>query len=186
LSQIRAAKPDAVFAFFPGGLGVSFVKQYVQAGLLKEVPLYSAFTIDWTNLNAIGEAAVGTFHASFWTAELDNAANKKFVAEYRKKYSAEPDMYAAQGYDAAMLIDSAVKAVKGKVEDQDAFRAALRKADFPSVRGTLKFNNNHFPIQDFHLREVVKGADGKLQVVGRGVILKADKDAYSAECPMKW
>lgn len=186
LSQIRAAKPDAVFSFFPGGLGVAFVKQYAQAGLIKEVPLYSAFTIDWTNLAAIGDAAVGTFHASFWAADLDNPANKKFVAAFRQKYSKEPEMYSAQGYDAALMIDAAVKAVKGKVEDHDAFRAALRKNDIASVRGPFKFNNNHFPIQNFYLREVVKGADGKLQIASRGIALKDDKDAYSGECPMKW
>src|SRR5262245_30729438 len=163
LAQLRAAKPDALYTFHPGGLGVNFVKQYAQAGLMSEVPFFSAFTIDETTLKAQGDAAVGTFGTAFWSADIKNPANEQFVAEFRKKFGYEPSTYSAQSYDAALLLDAGIKAVGGKLEDKDALRAAFRKADFRSVRGLFKYNSNHFPIQNFYLRQVVKeGADFKL------------------------
>lgn len=153
LAQLRAAKPDAVFVFYPGGMGINFVKQYAQAGLKKEIPLYStAFTIAQMVLPAMGDAALGLLNSSFWSHDLDNPVNKKFVEDFKAKYGRLPSLFAAQGYDSARLIDSAVSGVGGKIEDRDAVRAALRKADFDSVRGAFKFNNNHFPIQNFYIR----------------------------------
>ncbi|BBK31927.1 amino acid/amide ABC transporter substrate-binding protein (HAAT family) [Stella humosa] len=185
LAQIRAAKPEAVYVFYPGGMGVNFVKQYGQAGLTKDFPLYSAFTVDATTLAAQGDAAVGTFTAAFWTADLDNAANKRFVADYQKKYGSLPSTFAAQGYDAARLLDAAIRGAGGKVSDRDALAAAIKKASFESVRGPFRFNTNNFPIHDFYLVETVKAADGSLQQVNRGVVFKDHADAYVGECAMK-
>jgi branched-chain amino acid transport system substrate-binding protein len=184
IATLRSAKPDAVFVFYPGGMGVNFVKQYAQAGLIKAIPLYSVFTVDSTTVNAQGDAAVGTFGTAFWTVDLKNPANEKFVASFRKKYNYEPSNYAAQAYDAAQLIDSAIKAVHGNLADKDALRAALKKADFPSVRGPFKFNNNGFPIQSYYLYETVR-EDGKLLQLGRGTVMKDVADAYAKDCPLK-
>ncbi|MGE0715684.1 MAG: ABC transporter substrate-binding protein [Alphaproteobacteria bacterium] len=185
IAQLRAAKPEAVYVFYPGGMGVNFVKQYAQAGLAKEVPLYSAFTVDATTLPAQGEAAVGTFTASLWSEDLDNPTNRRFVADYKAKYGATPSAFAAQGYDAARLIDAAIRGAGGKVGDREALIGAMRKADFASVRGKFRFNTNHFPIHDFYLVETIKAADGSLQQVNRGVVFKDHADAYASQCPMK-
>jgi branched-chain amino acid transport system substrate-binding protein len=183
LAQLRAAKPDALYTFHPGGLGVNFVKQYAQAGLMSEVPFYSAFTIDETTLKAQGDAAVGTFGTAFWSADLKNPVNERFVAEFRKKFGYEPSTYSAQSYDAALLLDAGIKAVGGKIEDKDALRAAFRKADFRSVRGAFKYNTNHFPIQNFYLRQVVKEG-GDLKLVSRGLVFSDHADVYAKDCKM--
>ena len=185
LAQLRAAKPDAVYVFYPGGMGVQFVKQYTQAGLLKDVPLFSAFTIDETNLAAIGDAAVGTFGTAFWNPDLKNSASERFVADFQKKYGYTPSTYSAQAYDAALLIDSAIRGVKGRIEDKDGLGAAFRRADFKSVRGAFRYNTNHFPIQNFYLHEVVKDGSGKLKWANRGVVFTDHGDPYASECPMK-
>ncbi len=186
LAQLRAAKPDALYTFHPGGMGVNFVKQYAQAGLLKEIPFFSAFTIDETTLKAQGDAAVGTYGTAFWNTDLKNPANERFVAEFRKKYGYIPSNYSAQSYDAALMIDHGIRAVQGKLEDKDGLRAAFRQADFKSVRGAFKYNNNHFPIQNFYLHQVVKEPSGELRLADRGVVFTNHADAYARECPMKW
>jgi branched-chain amino acid transport system substrate-binding protein len=187
LTQLRAVKPDALYTFHPGGMGVNFVKQYAQAGLMQEVPLFSAFTVEETTLKAIGDAAVGAYGTAFWTADLDNAVSKKFVADFEKKYGYTPSAYSAQSYDAALLIDDGLKAVKGKIEDKDGLRAAFRKPTFQSVRGgTIKYNSNHFPIQNFYLYQVAKDSAGKLRIENRGIVFTNHQDVYAKDCPMKW
>jgi branched-chain amino acid transport system substrate-binding protein len=185
LAQLRAAKPAAVFAFYPGGLGIQFVQQYVQAGLSAQIPLYTSYTIDNLTLPAIGDAAIGMTVTASWNDDIDNAQNKKFVADFKKKYNYAPSFYSAQAYDAAMLLDSAVRKVGGKIEDKAAFLAALKAADFKSVRGNFKFNTNHFPIQDFYLGQVIKGDDGKPTIRLGERVLKDHHDAYAANCPLK-
>jgi len=184
LAQLRAVRPDALYTFHPGGMGVNFVKQYAQAGLLTEVPFFSAFTIDETTIKAQGEAAVGTFGTAFWNSDLKNPANERFVAEFKKKYGYPPSTYSAQSYDAALLLDSAIKAVHGKLEDKDGLRAAFRKADFRSVRGGFKYNSNHFPIQNFYLHQVVKDPSGDLRLADRGLVFANHADVYAKECRM--
>jgi branched-chain amino acid transport system substrate-binding protein len=185
IAQMAAANPEALYVFYPGGMGINFVKQYAQAGMKEKVPMHSAFTIDTTTLPAQGDAALGMLGTAFWTDGLDNPVNKKFVDAFVAKHGRVPSTYAAQSYDGALLIDSAVKAVGGKVSDQDAFRAALRKADFKSVRGDFKFNTNQFPIQNFYLFDVVKRADGKLGTGYKGVVFQNHADVYAKDCPMK-
>ncbi len=185
IAQLRAASPEALYGFYPGGLGIAFVKQYAQAGLTKQIPFYSAFTIDTTTLEAQGDAAVGTFQTAFWNVDLKVPASEKFVASFEKKYGYVPSTYSAQAFDSAQLIDSALKAVGGDVSKKEAIIAAMAKADFPSIRGPFKFNTNHFPIENFYLLETVKGADGKLSQVTRATVFENHADVYAAECPMK-
>jgi len=185
IAQIRAAKPDAVFVFLFGGMAVNFVKQYAQAGLAKEIPLYgAASTLEEDVLRGAGESALGMVSASNWNADLDNPANKRFVALHEKEYKRRPSLYSFQGWDTAALLDAAVKDVDGKIENREAFRAALRKASFSSARGPFKFGPNQVPIQDWYARRVEKDAQG--QVVNRYLhtVVRGHADAYASQCKM--
>jgi branched-chain amino acid transport system substrate-binding protein len=184
LAALRAASPEATFVFYPGGMGVNFVKQYAQAGLQEMAPLYTAFTIDELTLEAQGDAALGNFGSTFWTPELDNPVNAKFVGDFKSTYGRTPSPYAAQGYDAALLLDSAIAKVEGDLADKAAFREALMAADFDSVRGDFSFNTNHFPIQDFYVRKVVETGDGGLGFEVVATAFEDHKDAYYQDCPM--
>ncbi|MEZ5786270.1 MAG: ABC transporter substrate-binding protein [Xanthobacteraceae bacterium] len=185
LSRIAAAKPDAIFVFLPGGMGVNFVKQFRQAGLADKVTFLSAFTVDESTLPAQKDAALGFFGGANWAPNLDNPQNKAFVAAYEKEYGAVPGTYAFQAYDAAQLIDSALKATKGDTADKDALRAALKKADFQSLRGKFKFNTNHYPIQNFYLVKVAKRPDGKFQTEIAKTVFEDYADPHAKDCPMK-
>jgi branched-chain amino acid transport system substrate-binding protein len=184
LSKARAAQPDAIFVFYPGGAGVQFITQYVQSGLKEQIPLYTAFTIDELSLPRLKDLAVGIPGAQEWVNDLPNEANKKFVADYIAKYKSRPSFYGAQSYDAASLINSAITAVKGDLSKKDEMRKEMEKADFKSVRGNFKFGNNHIPIQNFYLQEAVKqGDDYVLKTVA--TIVENDQDRYHDRCPMK-
>jgi branched-chain amino acid transport system substrate-binding protein len=187
ISQLRSKNPKAVFVFYPGGMGIQFVKQYVQAGLRDQIPLYSVFTVDEVSLPALKEAAIGQYEARFWSPDLDVPASKRYVADFRKKFGYTPSFYGAQSYDAIMLIDSAVKATKGNLKDTQALVKALRKADYSSIRGKYTFNTNHYPIQDFYLLRAVKsdGPDGAEMKIQKKAFEK-HKDAYYQDCKMKW
>jgi branched-chain amino acid transport system substrate-binding protein len=185
IAQLRAKKPEAVFFFYPGGMGINFVKQYAQAGLKAEIPLYGpAFSLDQTVLPAMGDAALGAFASTFWSEGFDNPASKKFVADFEKEYGRIPSQSAAQAYDGARLIDAALKAIGGKIEDRKAFRAALEGVKFDSVRGNFRFNTNHYPIQDFYLVEVVKDDKGRPVWAMRDTIVKDHPDSYAKDCKM--
>jgi branched-chain amino acid transport system substrate-binding protein len=185
LSKISAAKPDAIFVFLPGGMGVNFVKQFRQAGLADKIKFLSAFTVDESTLPAQQDAAIGFFGGANWAPNLDNPANKKFGADYEKEYNAVPASYAFQAYDAAQLIDSALKETKGSTANKDALRVAMMKANFTSPRGKFKFNTNHYPIQDFYLVKVAKRADGKFQTEIVQKVFSDYKDPHVVDCPMK-
>jgi branched-chain amino acid transport system substrate-binding protein len=185
LSKLASLKPDALFTFMPGGLGISLIKQFNQAGLKGKVPIISAFTADEATLPALGAAAEGIYGALTWAPNTNNPQNKKFVAEYEAAYHAIPASYAMQAYDAAMLIDSAVNAVKGNVKDANAVAAALKKADFKSLRGPFKFNVNGYPIQNFYLTKVAKRADGKFETEIVEKVLSDNADAYAKDCKPK-
>jgi len=185
LSKIAAAKPDAIFVFLPGGMGVNFVKQFRQAGLADKVTFLSAFTVDESTLPAQQDAALGFFGGANWAPNLDNPQNKDFVEAYLKEYNAVPGSYAFQAYDAALLIDSALKQTGGKTDNKDALRAALMKADFKSLRGGFKFNTNHYPIQDFYLVKVAKRADGKYQTEIAQKVFTNYADPHVKDCGMK-
>lgn len=185
LSRIAAASPDAVFVFLPGGMGVNFVKQFRQAGLADKIKFLSAFTVDESTLPAQQDAAIGLFGGANWAPNLDNPQNKKFVAAYEKEFNAVPATYAFQAYDAALLIDSALKATKGNTSDKNALRAAIKKADFKSLRGDFKFNTNNYPIQDFYLTKVAKRPDGKYQTEIVQKVFDDVPDSYAKDCKMK-
>jgi branched-chain amino acid transport system substrate-binding protein len=186
LAQVRAAKPDALYIFLPGGMGINFIKQFVAAGLSKDVPLIlPGFGSDQDIIRPVGDAMLGLFDTAHWAPDFDNAANRKFVAAFEKEYKRIPSVFAAQGYDAALLIDAAVRDVKGKVEDVEAVRKAMKAARFESVRGAFKFNRNQMPIQNYYLRVVARDNQGRLVNKTIGTIFKDHGDAYVQECEMK-
>jgi len=186
LSQIRAKQPEALYVFLPGGMGINFIKQFVAAGMSKDiqlvVPLWGS---DQDIIRAVGEPMLGLFSVGHWSIDLDNAANKKFVPAFEAEYKRLPTGYAASGYDTALLIDSGIRRVKGKIEDKDALRVALRAADFKSVRGEFKFNRNQFPIQNYYLQVVGKAPDGRILHKTLGTVLTNRGDAYVDQCKMK-
>jgi branched-chain amino acid transport system substrate-binding protein len=185
LARIATTAPDAIYVFLPGGMGVNFVKQFHQAGLGDKVKFLSAFTVDEVTLPAQKDAAMGLYGGSNWAPNLDTPQNKAFVEAYEQAYGILPASYAFEAYDAALLIDSALRATNGATADKDALRAALKKADFKSLRGNFKFNNNHYPIQDFYLVKVGKRADGKYQTEIDKKVFTDFGDSYAKDCPMK-
>jgi branched-chain amino acid transport system substrate-binding protein len=182
LAKIAAHNPDAIFTFMPGGMGVNLVKQYRAAGLADRIPFLSAFTVDESTLPAQQDAAIGMFGGSNWAPNLDTPQNKKFVAAYEAAYNSVPGSYSMHGYDTALLIDSALKATGGKTDDKEALQAALKKADFKSLRGDFKFGHNGFPIQDFYLVKAAKRPDGKFQTEIVEKVFDDYADAYAKEC----
>lgn len=189
ISQLRSKKPKAVMVFYPGGMGIQFMKQYSEAGLRGQFPLYSVFTLDELSIPAVKHAALGQYETRIWSPDLKNPANQKFVSDYQKKYGGKlPSFYGAQSYDGILLIDSAVRAVKGNLSDKKGMVAAMRKANFSSVRGKYTYNVNHFPIENFYLLKAVAGASVSADPVMeiQKTVFANHKDAYSQECKMKW
>ncbi|MGE0279086.1 MAG: ABC transporter substrate-binding protein [Rhizobiaceae bacterium] len=181
IAQIRSSGADSVFFFLPGGMGIAFVKQYAQSGV--GIPLMGpGFSFSQDVLGAIGDAALGAKNSASWSKDLDNPANKTFVETFQKEYNRLPSIYAAQAYDTANLIVAA--AGKASVKDADAFRAALKAADFQSVRGKFKFNTNQHPIQDLYVREVIKEGDVLTNKIV-GTAFTDHSDAYAKDCPLK-
>ena len=185
LSQARAAHPKAIFAFYPGGMGIQFVKQFAASGLHGSIPLYSVYTQDATNLVQTKEAAVGDYDVSYWNADLDNPRNRDYVGAFRTKYGYTPSNYGAASFDAMFLIDSAVRAVGGDLANKKGLIDAMQKADFKSVRGPFTYNTNHFPIQNFYLLRVAQDQAGSFNIKSEGTIAANDADPYAAECEMK-
>jgi branched-chain amino acid transport system substrate-binding protein len=184
LAQIRAAKPESIYVFYPVALAIPFLKQFAQSGI--KATIYSEdTTASELSFPAEGAAALGVVESTSWSADLDNPANRKFVAAFIKKYGRRPTIFAALQYDAIKLLDHAVTAVKGKVENKDAFRAALRKADFHSIRGPFRFNNNHFPIQNVYISDVEKDGRGGMKLALKAIIAKDWQDDVHQQCPMK-
>ena len=183
LKRIADARPDAVFAFMPGGMGVELIKQYRAAGLGETTPFLSAFTIDETTLPATGAAALGLFSGAQWAPDLDNPANRRFVPAFEKEYGYAPAIYAEQAYDAALLVDSAFRAVGGDLSNKARLIEAFERAEFESTRGAFRFNTNHMPIQDFYLVEAVS-RDGKIVTDAVKKIFEDHADAYVGDCPM--
>jgi branched-chain amino acid transport system substrate-binding protein len=184
IAQIRDAKPEAVYIFLPGGMGINFVKQFVAAGLNGSIKLIGpGFSADEDVIAAVGEPMIGMFNTAQWAHDLDNARNKQFVQAFAKEYNNRyPSMYAAQAYDVIMAIDAAVKAVNGQVADKPAVLAALKKADFGSVRGNFKYGPNNYPIQAYYVRVIEKNAEGKVTNKLVGTVFDAYQDVYASQC----
>ncbi len=186
LTKARNSGAESIFVFYPGAAGVQFLNQYAQAGIKDKMPLYTAFTIDELSLPLQKDNAIGVPGAQEWVNDLPNEQNKTFVEDYHKKYPGlRPTYYGAQAYDAAQLINSAVVAVKGDTSNKEAMKAEMEKANFKSLRGGFKYGNNHIPIQNFYLQDVVKGADGQLSLKTVATIVKDDQDRFHDKCPMK-
>ncbi|MGE4368652.1 MAG: ABC transporter substrate-binding protein [Burkholderiaceae bacterium] len=184
IAQLQASNPDAVYVFYPGGMGINFVKQYRQAGLLGKIPLLSAASIDGSTLPALKQLAVGVVTSAPYAPDLPNAQNQQFVQAFQKAYNRVPSMYAAQSYDAANLLDSAIAKVNGNISDKKAFHAALKAADFNSVRGSFAFASNQFPDAPFHRVDVVNSPDGAALSAVSPITIKTRAN-FAAQCPLK-
>lgn len=183
LAKIASLRPDAIFTFMPGGLGVNLVRQYRQAGLAS-IPFLSTFTVDEATLPAQGEAALGFYSAASWAPNMDVPANRAFVRDFEAAFNYVPATYAAQSFDAANLLNSAVRRVGGNLTDKNALRAAIAAADFQSVRGPFRFGANGYPVQDFWQLQVARRPDGKFQTETVRKVLEANVDPWAAECRM--
>lgn len=185
IAQIRASGADSVFFFLPGGMGVGFIKQLVSAGLNQQLAIYTpGFSADQDTIKAVGDPMRGMMNAAQWSPDLDNEANKRFVQLFKKKYGRLPSMYAAQGYDAAQLISSAIKNIDGNYKDTERLREEIKKADFESVRGNFRFNNNNYPIQDYYMREVYVNDDGVLTNKIVEKVFSDYKDPFAVDCKL--
>lgn len=186
LAALRAAKPQALYFFLPGSMGVNFVRQFVAAGLSKDITLVSSgFSADEDIIPGVGEPMLGLFNTAHWAHDLDNPANKTFVAAFRKAYNRYPSLYAAQAYDAVLAMDAAVRDVKGRVDDRAAVVAALAKANYASIRGPFSYGKNHFPVENFYLRMISRTPDGVITNRTLKPVFEKYADAYGAQCPMK-
>jgi branched-chain amino acid transport system substrate-binding protein len=185
LARLAAAKPDVIFAFMPGGLGVALVKQFHLSGLADKIPFLSAFTVDESTLPAEQDAALGLFGGMTWAPNMNNVANVKFVEQYLATYHSVPGSYAMQGFDAAQAIDAALTHTGGSTDDHDKLRAAMRRADFNSPRGGFKFNTNGYPIQDFYLVKAAKRPDGLYETEIVSKVFSNYPDSFASECPLK-
>lgn len=183
LAKVRSEKPDAVFFFGPGAMGISFLKQWAASGLSKDIKLYTLFTVDWISLPVIGDAALGTYHTNQWDIDSKDPVNQKFVQDFVAKYGKMPSHYAQQAYDGPRLIAAALRATGGKFSDPVAFMKALRHTSFPSARGPYTYNVNGIPVQNFYKREVVRRNDGKLWITTRGIVFQDNKDPFWQQCP---
>lgn len=187
ITRIRALKPDAVYTVLSGGMGVAFVRAYDAAGLRAEMPLFAAWPlVERPMLPAMGDAALDIVSIAPWSPDLDSIPNKRLVTDFESEYGRPATTWAAQGYDAAFLLDAALKATNGKTGDAESLRTALRRADFVSVRGGFKFNSNHFPVLSYYLRKVVRDPKGRLTNEMRGTVLKDWRDREAASCPLRW
>jgi branched-chain amino acid transport system substrate-binding protein len=185
IAQIRAARPKAVYAFEPGAMGVNFIKQYAEAGLLREIPLFlPGFSADADVIRAVGRGMMGIYNSSQWTLELNNPINQRFVEDFRKTYNRIPTLYASQGYDTALLLDAAIKAVGGDLSKKDELRKAML-AGFNSTRGPVRFSPNGYPIQNYYLRQVIQQPGGEIVNRQVGTIFTNHRDAYVDRCKLR-
>jgi branched-chain amino acid transport system substrate-binding protein len=188
LAKAKASGAEGIFVFYPGKAGPAFIKQYEQAGLQDSLPLYTVFTVDSLSLPKLQAAGMngvlGSTMTQFWSPDLDVPANKKFVDDFRAKYGTYPSFYAAQAYDAIQLIKSAVDAVDGDLDNMDGMREAMKKADFPSVRGEFSYGNNNMPIQNFYSRTVVEDDEGNWTTKINSTVFENHQDVYAGECSL--
>ena len=188
LAKAKASGAEGIFVFYPGKAGGAFIKQYQQAGLQDVMPLYTVFTVDSISLPKLQagglRGVLGSKNTQEWSPDMDNATNKRFVGDYLKKHGKYPSFYGAQAYDSIMLIKSAVEATGGNLKDKDALRKALKAADFDSVRGRYSYGNNHMPIQNFYLREVVEDSEGRWTTKIVQTVFENHQDPHAKDCKM--
>ncbi len=188
LAKAKASGAEAIFVFYPGKAGGAFIKQYMQAGLNESIPLYTVYTVDALSLPKFQKAemkgVLGSLATQFWSPDLDVPQNKKFVSAFLAKHGRYPSFYAAQAYDTLFFIKSAVEAVGGDLSNMDGMRAAMEKADYPSVRGPYTYGNNHFPIQNFYLREATTDSEGRWTTKIIDTVYTNHQDVYAKECKL--
>ena len=188
LAKAKASGADGIFVFYPGAAAGAFTKQYHQAGLKDDLPLYSVFTIDGISLPKLQAAnfsgIVGSKVTQEWDPSLDNVANKRFVSDFKEKFGKYPSFYAAQSYDTINMIAAAVEKVDGDMSDMDGLRAALKSADYASVRGSYSYGTNNFPVQNFYLREVVVDDNGDWTTKVVDTVLTDHVDPHVGNCKM--
>ncbi|MDP6587925.1 MAG: ABC transporter substrate-binding protein [Alphaproteobacteria bacterium] len=188
LAKAKASGTEAIFVFYPGKAGGAFIKQYMQAGLNESIPLYTVYTVDALSLPKFQKAemkgVLGSLATQFWSPDLDTPQNEKFVSAFLAKYGRYPSFYAAQSYDTLFFIKSAVEAVGGDLTNMDGMRAAMEKADYPSVRGPYSYGNNHFPIQNFYLREAATDSEGRWTTKIVSTVYSNHQDVYAKECKL--
>jgi branched-chain amino acid transport system substrate-binding protein len=185
LARLRSEAPDALYIFLPGGMGINFIKQFVGTGLSKSTQLIGpGFSADEDVIRAVGEPMIGMFNTAHWNHDFPNPVSQAFVAAYQKEYGRLPSIYAAQAYDVVMMMDAAVRDVKGELDNKDALRAALKKANFKSVRGDFRFGANQFPVQDYYLRTIGKDAQGRITNRTLNKVFVNHQDAYASQCKM--
>ncbi len=161
LTEIAAAKPDAVYSFMAGGGAVKLVKDYAAAGLNKSIPLYGpGFLTDGT-LDAQGDAAAGMLTTLHYADGLNTPKDNAFRTAYAKTFKLQPDVYAVQGYDAAQMLGVGLAATKGDASKKAEFAAAVEKAKIDSPRGAFTVGKSHNPVQDIYLRKV-EGKENKM------------------------
>jgi branched-chain amino acid transport system substrate-binding protein len=187
IAQLRRLRPDAVYTLLTGGMGVDFVREYDAAGLKAEMPLAGSWlSFERPMLPAMAEAASDVPNIGPWSFDLDTPQNRRLVTDFDAEYGRSATSWVAEGYDAGLLLDAALKTTNGRTSDADALRAALRRAEFPSVRGAFRFNSNHFPVVNLYLRRVGRDAKGRANSELKGVLLKDWRDHQAARCPMRW
>lgn len=187
VARIRALRPDAVYSLLTGGMSVSFARAFDAAGLKAEIPLVTtAQAVERPTLPALGDAGMDVVSIATWSPDLDSIPNKRMSTEFENELGRPATTWVAQGYDAAFLLDSALRTTNGKTGDHEALRAGLRRAEFVSVRGRFRFNTNHFPVLTWYARKVTRDARGRFTHELRGPILKDWRDPGAAACPMRW
>ncbi|WP_142849734.1 ABC transporter substrate-binding protein [Telmatospirillum sp. J64-1] len=187
LRALRQANPEAVYTVHGGGQAVELVRQYYRAGLRDILPLFGTWTtFDRTTLPAMGDAALDIYDLGPWARNLEYPSNQKFITDFESQYSRLPSSMAAVGYDTAMLIETAVRSINGQMRNVEAFRTALRRADFASVRGNFRFDSNHQPVQDWYLRQVVRNEQGKIVNEMRSVVAAGWRDPQAERCALRW
>jgi len=185
LTQVALSKPDAIYSFYPGALAISFVRQYRQSGMHQTIPLYMTNSVEGSAVAAMGDAVLNVVVGDTWTPGLSNAQTRRFVDAYQKKYGKLPSAYAAFSYDAARLLDAAIRTLNGDVSDRKKLTAAIKTAQFESLRGAFRFNHNNYPVQDYHIFQLAADAGGKIgfKLLQEGV-LRNHADRYAPACKL--
>ena len=161
LTEIAAIRPDAVFVFFAGGGAAKFIRDYAAAGLKAKIPLFGSGFLTDGILDAAGDAAEGLETTLHYGDGLGTKRDREFRSGYTKAYKSEPDVYAVQGYDAALLLAAGLDAVKGDINKKKEMIAAMEQVKIDSPRGAWTLSKAHNPIQDIYLRKVV-GRENKV------------------------
>jgi len=187
LRQIVGQKPDAVYLLETGGMAVSFLRQYDEKGLRETIPLFGpAITLDQSILAGASPSSLDLFSIGPWSEDFDTPSNRRMMSDFEGEYGRPASFYAAMGYDAAMLIDAAMRGADKKFNNDEMIRTVIRRSDFPGTRPGFRFDTNQFPIQNYVLRAAQHDVRGHMTNEQRGILQHDVRDGHAAECPMRW